>query len=69
MSTSVRDPFPGWHDQMGGIYGLTNAIGFGLLRVAYSRPDFYIDFIPVDATVNAMIVASWKKYKEQVFNN
>ncbi|CAH1406257.1 unnamed protein product [Nezara viridula] len=64
VSSTVRDPFPGWLDSNNGICGFTNAIGFGLLRIAFAKEDNYTDFIPADASINTMIVASWKKYKE-----
>nr|XP_014285884.2 fatty acyl-CoA reductase 1-like [Halyomorpha halys] len=64
VGSTIRDPFPAWMDAIDGIYALTQALGFGLLRIAYTTQDCCIDYIPADATINAMIVAAWKKNKE-----
>ncbi|XP_050358540.1 fatty acyl-CoA reductase 1-like [Nymphalis io] len=57
--SSHEDPFPGWIDNFNGPSGLIVGCGKGILRTIYSSPDMILDYVPVDITIRACIVASW----------
>uniref|UniRef100_A0ABK9MQN7 Fatty acyl-CoA reductase n=1 Tax=Glossina morsitans morsitans TaxID=37546 RepID=A0ABK9MQN7_GLOMM len=54
-----REPVPGWTDNINGPTGLLIAAGKGILRTMYCNSTCYGDFLPVDVSVNGMLVASW----------
>ncbi|XP_014285882.1 putative fatty acyl-CoA reductase CG5065 isoform X2 [Halyomorpha halys] len=60
VCSTIRDPFPAWIDTIG-ICGIVHAAAYGILRIIYTRWDSYLDYIPADAAINAMLVAAWKK--------
>lgn len=64
VGQTVRDPFPHWADIMCGITAIANAMGLGMIRVAYTSEECYQDYIPADHVISAMLVATWKKHIE-----
>ncbi|XP_063926565.1 fatty acyl-CoA reductase 1-like [Zophobas morio] len=65
INTNI-EPIPGWIDNFNGPIGLTVGCGKGLVRIIYSDPNNITDFMPVDVTVKALIISSWKQatYKD-----
>lgn len=58
----------GWTDNVYGPAGVTVTAGVGLLRTLHCDGNKAADMVPVDYTVNAMIVASYKNHiQEYVF--
>ncbi|CAH1397839.1 unnamed protein product [Nezara viridula] len=56
-----QDPVPGWTDNMNGLIGITTGMCKGVLRVLKGRKECCLDYIPVDVSVNALIVGAWEK--------
>lgn len=57
---SVAEPVPGWLDNFNGPIGMLVACGVGVLRTNLADPDVVLDFIPVDVTVQGLILAAYK---------
>ncbi|XP_067632986.1 putative fatty acyl-CoA reductase CG5065 isoform X2 [Eurosta solidaginis] len=55
-----KEPLPGWTDNINGPTGLLIGAGKGVIRTMYCNSSGYGDFVPVDITVNGMLVASWR---------
>lgn len=55
-------PLPGWTSNLNGPYGLSLAALFGIFRIAHGDPDTAWDVIPVDITVNGMIISACKRH-------
>ncbi|KAI5577668.1 hypothetical protein BDE02_09G129100 [Populus trichocarpa] len=59
VSSTYKDPFPGWIEGLRNIDGLIAGHGKGNLKCFISNPKSAIDVIPADMVVNAIIVANW----------
>lgn len=55
---SYREPFPGWIDNFNGPTAIFASVGKGLLRTMYGDKSCIADILPVDYSVNTMIVAA-----------
>ncbi|XP_060532693.1 fatty acyl-CoA reductase 1 [Cylas formicarius] len=51
-----KEPLPGWTDNINGPTGLLIGAGKGVIRTMYCKQDSYADYVPVDITVNAMLL-------------
>ncbi|KYQ54969.1 Fatty acyl-CoA reductase 1 [Trachymyrmex zeteki] len=60
VSTSF-EPIVGWIDNFNGPVGMLVGGGKGILRVLWCDPNIVSDFMPVDATIKALIIATWKR--------
>ncbi|CAO1442158.1 unnamed protein product [Diamesa hyperborea] len=56
---SYKDPFPGWVDNLNGPTGVIVAAGKGVLRSYYVNPEAYSEMIPVDISINSLLVVAW----------
>lgn len=54
-----REPLPGWTDNINGPTGLLIGAGKGVIRTMFCDNTGYADFLPVDITINALLVATW----------
>ncbi|KAJ3639227.1 hypothetical protein Zmor_003907 [Zophobas morio] len=63
---SASEPITGWVDNFNGLVGFMVGCGKGLMRIIYSDPNNIVDSLPVDITVKAIIISSWKQatYKD-----
>ncbi|KAJ3639230.1 hypothetical protein Zmor_003910 [Zophobas morio] len=63
---SASEPITGWVDNFNGLVGFMVGWGKGLMRIIYSDPNNIVDSLPVDITVKAIIISSWKQatYKD-----
>lgn len=59
VGASYSQPVPGWIDNYNAATGILAAVGKGLKRTMYGNMQSKADIIPVDYTVNMMIVAGW----------
>lgn len=57
---SWQYPMKGWVDNFNGPTGLIAGGGTGVLRTLLAKRELVADLIPVDVTINVMIVAAWK---------
>ncbi|BES94302.1 Male sterility protein [Nesidiocoris tenuis] len=58
--SSWKEPMPGWVDNFNGPIGLIVAGGKGVIRIALSDPEAIPDYMAVDVSIKAMIIAAWK---------
>ncbi|KAL6266510.1 hypothetical protein P5V15_003358 [Pogonomyrmex californicus] len=57
---TLREPIPGWIDNIYGPIGLMIGTGKGFIRVVYTNKHVAGNFVPVDSVVKAMLVVTWK---------
>ena len=60
VAGAVKDPIPGWVDNLNGPTGIVVACGHGVLRTMYANPDYIADIIPVDTVINLMCAVAYK---------
>jgi len=56
VTSSLREPIPGWVDNFNGPTGLMIGAGKGVIRTMHCNPDLCVDIVPVDMAINALIV-------------
>ena len=56
---SYEEPTAGWVDNFNGATGIALLGSLGIMRICDYDTDKRISFIPVDMTVNALIVSAW----------
>ncbi|XP_044260168.1 putative fatty acyl-CoA reductase CG5065 [Tribolium madens] len=54
----LKEPIPGWTDNINGPMGLLIAAGKGVLRTMYCKGEAYADYVPVDIVVNVMLCSA-----------
>lgn len=64
VTSSWKDPLPGWVDNFNGPAGFVIATGKGVLRTMVIRPNSSADIYPVDMVASMMIASSWHVWKE-----
>lgn len=57
--SSAKEPMPGWIDTWFGPNSLLFCGGLGVLHVALSDLEYYLDLVPVDFVSNLILVAAW----------
>jgi len=57
---SVKEPIPGWVDNLNGPTGIIAAAGVGLMQTIYAKRDKKADLIPVDISCNLLCALAWK---------
>jgi fatty acyl-CoA reductase len=61
VTAALREPFPGWIDNLNGPTGLIAGGGKGFIRVfKVENAEFVTDLIPVDLSINLMIAVAWR---------
>ncbi|XP_063696526.1 putative fatty acyl-CoA reductase CG5065 [Culicoides brevitarsis] len=55
-------PMRGWINNLNGPYGISVAVLLGLCRVVYGNPSVAWDVVPVDVTINGMIISAAKRH-------
>ena len=58
VTATLKEPLPGWVDNLNGPTGLISGVGKGLLRALKVNADMVGDIIPVEFPINLMIVAA-----------
>jgi len=56
----MKEPIPGWIDNVYGPIGLSIGGGKGVLRVTYLNKYVCENIVPVDIVVKAVLVVIWK---------
>ncbi|VVC37652.1 Male sterility, NAD-binding,NAD(P)-binding domain,Fatty acyl-CoA reductase, C-terminal [Cinara cedri] len=54
-----KEPLPGWTDNINGPTGLLIGAGKGVIRTMYCDNSGYADYLPVDITVNGILLFTW----------
>jgi len=62
--TGLREPIPGWIDNVNGAVGVAVATGTGVLRAMWVDPSKNGDMIPVDVVSNALIAIPWREARK-----
>ncbi|VVC39646.1 Male sterility, NAD-binding,NAD(P)-binding domain,Fatty acyl-CoA reductase, C-terminal [Cinara cedri] len=57
---SLKEPLPGWVDNLNGPIGILAAGGKGVLRSVLCKADYTAEAVPVDFAINAAIAIAWK---------
>ncbi|XP_030767994.1 putative fatty acyl-CoA reductase CG5065 [Sitophilus oryzae] len=60
VTAAWKEPLPGWVDNLNGPTGILIGAGKGVIRTMHCNPDFIADIVPVDISVNALIMIAWK---------
>lgn len=60
MTPAVKEPLPGWVDNLNGPIGILVGGGKGVIRTMYCKAELLAQIIPVDFAINGMIVTAWK---------
>ncbi|XP_025263366.1 fatty acyl-CoA reductase 1-like [Camponotus floridanus] len=60
VTSSLKDPIPGWVDNFNGPMGLCAFGAKGLLRVLYASKCTSQNDIPIDTVINTIILVTWK---------
>lgn len=58
---SIQEPIPGWVDNINGPISITIGVCKGVLRVMAMKPEGVLDFLPVDISINGLIVGAWAR--------
>ncbi|KAL6437909.1 hypothetical protein ACFW04_004313 [Cataglyphis niger] len=59
VTSSAREPIVGWGENLYGPMGSTLSVLLGFSRFQWCNPDHRANLVPVDFTVNALIVSAW----------
>ncbi|XP_035741479.1 fatty acyl-CoA reductase wat-like isoform X3 [Vespa mandarinia] len=59
VTSTYREPFPGWIDNINGPVGITASVFMGLMRTHYCDGSLKIDLVPGDLTINDLIASAW----------
>ncbi|CAK1546454.1 unnamed protein product [Leptosia nina] len=57
--SAYEEPLRGWNENLNGPTGILIAVGKGVLRTVYGKPDLVADYIPVDFVIKHLIAAAW----------
>ncbi|KAL0103232.1 hypothetical protein PUN28_017512 [Cardiocondyla obscurior] len=60
VSPSIKEPMPGWIDNLYGPIGLYVGGGKGIVRIGHCKKSTTENNVPVDAVINAILVTTWK---------
>lgn len=61
VASSAKEPIVGWIDNFNGFVGILTASAKGIMHVAWIHKNANPDFIPVDISIKAMIVAAYHR--------
>ncbi|XP_057366398.1 putative fatty acyl-CoA reductase CG5065 [Daphnia carinata] len=59
VTAAMKEPIPGWVDNLNGPTGLIAGAGKGLLRTLWCHTTMVADVIPVEFPINLMIAVAW----------
>ncbi|XP_017779308.1 PREDICTED: putative fatty acyl-CoA reductase CG5065 [Nicrophorus vespilloides] len=62
---ALKEPTPGWVDNLNGPVGILVASGKGVLRSVLCNEKYYAEFIPVDCAINALIIFAFFRGTEK----
>lgn len=74
VTAAWKEPLPGWVDNLNGPTGILIGAGKGVIRSMHVNGEFIADVVPVDVSVNSLIIIAWKngnqprKHEAEVYN-
>ncbi|XP_066144787.1 putative fatty acyl-CoA reductase CG5065 [Euwallacea fornicatus] len=60
VTAAWKEPIPGWVDNLNGPTGIIVGAGKGLIRSMYCNSEYIADIVPVDISVNSLLLAAWQ---------
>ncbi|XP_011635035.1 putative fatty acyl-CoA reductase CG5065 isoform X2 [Pogonomyrmex barbatus] len=60
VTPSLKEPMPGWVDNLNGPTGLIVGAGKGVIRSMHCNGDYHAEVIPVDIAINNLIVIAFR---------
>ncbi|XP_025834222.1 fatty acyl-CoA reductase 1-like [Agrilus planipennis] len=60
VTAAWKEPIPGWVDNLNGPTGLIVGAGKGVIRTMHCDASLEADIMPVDVSINGLILAAWK---------
>lgn len=60
VTPAIKEPLPGWVDNLNGPTGILAAGGKGVLRSVLCNGEYTAEAVPVDYAINAVIAIAWK---------
>lgn len=60
VTAAWKDPIPGWVDNLNGPTGILVGAGKGVIRTMHCNADLLADLVPVDVTINSLLIIAWK---------
>lgn len=61
ISPSLKEPIPGWVDNIYGPIGMISGVLKGVMHIIYQRHNTHYDMIPVDIVVKSLLHVIWKR--------
>ncbi|KAG5668783.1 hypothetical protein PVAND_016709 [Polypedilum vanderplanki] len=68
VTSTYSNPIAGWTDNLNGPCGLIIAAGSGILRVFHEKKDFGFNSIPVDFSINQLMMSCWNFLENEKIN-
>ena len=65
VTAALKEPLPGWIDNINGPTGIFAGEAQGILRVVNVNAELVAEIIPVDFAINLMIAAAWYTATQQ----
>ena len=59
VTAALKEPLPGWIDNINGPTGVIAGGAKGILRVVRGNTNLVSDMVPVDFTINLIIAVAW----------
>ncbi|CAB3224700.1 unnamed protein product [Arctia plantaginis] len=64
VTPSLKDPMPGWVDNLNGPVGLMVGAGKGVIRSMHCYGHYHAEVIPVDIAINSIVVIAYQTGRE-----
>lgn len=61
VTAAWKEPVPGWVENLNGPTGLLVGAGKGVIRTMHCRADYSADIMPVDISMNNIILVAWQR--------
>lgn len=56
MTAALKEPLPGWVDNLNGATGILVGGGKGVIRTMHCNAELDADIVPVDIEINSLII-------------
>lgn len=64
VTTSAKEPMPGWIDNIYGVNGVAAGVGLGIIRTMPGNTEINAEIVPVDFVINNILCAAWNRAEE-----
>lgn len=59
ITSTAKEPMPGWINNVYGAAGVVMGASIGLLRTLHCPPEYIAELVPADYVISHLVVASW----------